>query len=290
MEHDEYTQQLSAFLDDELTEAEHEAVLAHLDACEACRIRLAELSAIHDVLAEPEPADVPEGFAAGVLARLREEELPRRKKRYVRHTLTALAACAAVALLAVTAMPRMGGAGSSGSSYTQYAPAAADSAPAESAPAAMEEAVPEEPGTDADEAFDAAEQKQARAAEDTAAPAASELYGTYNAPEEFAASGDAGGTAGSTAQYFVTGAAEERTETTADAAEAEAAPVLTLTGEGAADWLAEHAEPLGGGRWLVSVEETDALPDSLELVAVDGLQEPTDGMLIITLETTENPR
>ena len=64
-------------------------------------------------------------------------------------------------------------------------------------------------------------------------------------------------------------------------------PLLTLYGEGAADWLAEHGEALGDGLWRVSVEDVNALPDTLELVAEDGVQQPVDGMLILTLGTTE---
>ncbi|MCR5825786.1 MAG: hypothetical protein K6G54_04415, partial [Oscillospiraceae bacterium] len=75
--------------------------------------------------------------------------------------------------------------------------------------------------------------------------------------------------------------------TTADAKENAADAPLTLEGEGAAAWLAEHAEPLGDGLWRVRVEDTLTLPETLRLV---GLQEPEDGMLTILFETTENPR
>ena len=64
-------------------------------------------------------------------------------------------------------------------------------------------------------------------------------------------------------------------------------PVMTLSGAGAAEWLAAHGEALGDGRWLVRVEDVNALPDSLELLAADGIQRPTDGVLVITLAETE---
>jgi anti-sigma factor RsiW len=101
---------LSALLDGELSETERAEVLEHLDSCEACRMYFAEISAIHDAMGDLEDVPVPDGFAAGVLARLHEETAPKRRKTVWRKW-TALAACAAVVVLAVALSPnalRMG--------------------------------------------------------------------------------------------------------------------------------------------------------------------------------------
>ena len=269
MNHDAYKEQLSAFLDGELTDTEREDVLAHLETCEACQTCLAELTALHDALGDMENVEVPESFAEGVIARLHEEELPQKaKKRSSWRGIATLAACAAVVVLAVSAMPRMGGAAprnASSSPSVQYSimstTTTADSAPAETEAAIDEAAIPE--------AYDVAAESMLAAPE--SAPASAEAPAAPLMATGAGAS-DAGGAS----------EAGERNE----AAEEDALPVLTLVGDGAADWLAEHAEPLGDGLWLVTVEETNALPDTLALV---GLQEPVDGTLIITFGTTENP-
>ena len=116
MNHDEYKEKLSAFLDGELTDAERDDVLTHLETCAACRTHLAELTALHDALSDMEDVDVPEGFADGVLARLHEEKMPQKtKKSNLWRGIATLAACAAVVVLAVSNMPRMGGSGSTSS-------------------------------------------------------------------------------------------------------------------------------------------------------------------------------
>ena len=282
MNHDEYKEQLSAFLDGELTDAERDDVLAHLETCAACRSYLAELTALHDALGDMEDVDVPEGFADGVIARLHEESAPQKaKKRSPWRDVATLAACAAVVVLAISNMPRMGG--SSGS--TESAPATdassssiqSSSFAATTATTTADSAVPEE--AEDSMGYD-------YAAELMMAPATPEAAETpmaitrNGASDETAAQGEA---------KLSTPATAEQAEFDAGAGEP-LSPVLTLMGDGAAEWLAEHGEPLGDGRWLVTVEAVNTLPDMLELVAEDGLQEPVDGTLIITFGTTENPR
>ncbi len=67
---EEVREQLSAWLDGELAEAEHARVAAHLDSCAACRRELAQLTALNAALAEL-AAPVPSGLAERVLARVR---------------------------------------------------------------------------------------------------------------------------------------------------------------------------------------------------------------------------
>lgn len=270
MNHDEYQERLSALLDGELDDAEREEVCAHLTECEECRAYFAELNALRealrDTLGEADEADVPEGFAEGVVARLRDSAAPRRGKRGAWRGIAALAACAAVAVLAINALPRMGSFGGS-------APKSGSSAPDVQYTLSTAEAAPEAPML--------AESKQAR----FGVPAA-ETYEPSAMPEETeeASAEFSTDTAGAPEAAYGAGA-----DTLREAAYDEA-PALTLLGDGAAEWLAEHAEPLGDGRWRVAVEDVNALPDTLELLAGDGLQEPEDGMLIVTLGTVENPR
>jgi anti-sigma factor RsiW len=79
-------QQLSAWLDAELDEAEEAALTAHLDGCEACRREWQKLSALDAALSRLE-APVPPGLAEKVLARVR----PPRRRQWVQSV--ALAAC-----------------------------------------------------------------------------------------------------------------------------------------------------------------------------------------------------
>jgi len=57
--HEEVSQILSAFLDDELTQAEYQRVRLHLEDCADCRQTLDELRALHDAVQTiefPEPS------------------------------------------------------------------------------------------------------------------------------------------------------------------------------------------------------------------------------------------
>ena len=288
MNHDEYKEKLSALLDEELDEREKAEVLAHLNVCEACRTYLIELTAVHNALSRMDTPSVPEGFAAGVMARLPENESKKSIKSvdnaknapkltprsHNRRMIASVAAAAAV--LAIVSVPRffrMGGAapesassvqnsavyGASGSTYDT---AAAEAFPAESA----EEEAP---------------LMAAGSAPMLAMEAPAEMAEEFNTTS----AGDApdGGSVMESKSTVTTALPEARALMEAD----EELPVLTLTGDGAAEWLAEHGEALGDGRWLVSVEDVNALPDTLELLAEDEIQRPTDGMLIITLESAE---
>ena len=72
MEHSAYREMLSALLDGELSGAERETALAHMDGCADCRAYFGELAALRAALGELEDFDAPEDFAAGVMARVRE--------------------------------------------------------------------------------------------------------------------------------------------------------------------------------------------------------------------------
>lgn len=102
----EYALALSSFVDGELTEPEKTMLLDHVEVCEDCRARLAELMVMHAAFEDLEEYDAPEHFAEGVMARLHEEAAP--KKTAHRRRWMGLAACAAVVIMAASALPRMG--------------------------------------------------------------------------------------------------------------------------------------------------------------------------------------
>jgi len=85
---------LGALVDDALDPAEAAEVRAHLDACDACRAHLAEIEAVVDLVREIPDPDVPEGFAADVVARLPRKRVPAAIK-----WLVPLAAAACLLLL-----------------------------------------------------------------------------------------------------------------------------------------------------------------------------------------------
>ena len=288
MKHEEYREKLSALLDGELTDAEQAELTAHLASCPACQTYLIELTVMHDALGRMEPPSVPEGFAAGVMARLHENE-PEKSiesvnnrenapkttaRRRNRRLIGSLAAAAAVlAIVSVPQVFRMGGAAPESASSLQNgalygASGSTSSAAAEVYDTTADSAAPETPML--------AESKQALDGGTPAAGAAmAELM--EEAPAETTTN-----TAAAPESAY-----DEAMDALPEEESRKEAPVMTLTGDGAAEWLAAHGEDLGGGRWRVSVEDVNALPDTLALLAEDEIQRPTDGMLIITLGTAE---
>lgn len=280
-DHNEYKEKLSALLDGELNEQERGEVLAHLDTCAECRTYFAELNALHGALGDLESVEPPEDFAAGVLARLHGENAPKTvKKRGPWRTWGTLAACAAVVVLAAATVPNMF---RMGAKPADSATPAAANTTAEAPESVMmgTAAAGDEGGTE--ESFDGSVGATLYAvpfdADPSAKPAEAETPTETEAAEADMAAGATNGAI----------AAEPTEPMTMTTARMYGENVLTLSGEGAEDWLKEHDAVWDetNGYYLVSVEEINELPDSLTL---EGVAEPVDDMVpVVAVETEAAP-
>jgi len=99
---DRYFELLSARLDRELTKEEAEEVELHCANCPKCRIMGAQLAELKEAFAGLEDVPAPEGFARGVMDRIRAEEAkPKVIPLFRRPRFRALAGLAACAVLVV---------------------------------------------------------------------------------------------------------------------------------------------------------------------------------------------
>lgn len=310
MEHSTYKEMLSALLDDELSGAEREAALAHMNGCADCRTYFAELTALRTALGDLEKFDAPEDFAAGVMARLRAEDTHLRlraasapKTRKIppaRRGYAALAACAAVVLLAVYALPnalRMGGnAGLAQESAVADNAANVSSAPTGDSPASAIPAAPApEPACDyayaggAGGALESVFEEPGIA--DADVPTSIEDRATEGAGENGAMNGEtysAATTAAESGEKLSSAGMDEAPIAPMSRAEVygEEFPVLTLSGEGAESWLAEHGWQGESGAWYAEAPALRALPDGLTIS--DGeLPEGYDGAVLVELWEAE---
>lgn len=127
---EEYAALLDLFVDGELPPDEMERVRDHLETCPGCRAYVDDALTIRAGFPGVEETVVPEGFAEGVMARVREESAKERKivelkRRGVRRwigTAAALAACCALVILVRT------GPGFAGQTKDAAAPAGGDAA------------------------------------------------------------------------------------------------------------------------------------------------------------------
>lgn len=304
MDHGAYKEMLSALLDGELGGAEREAALAHLAACADCRAYFEELTALRAALGGLEEFDAPEGFAAGVTARLRAGDADARPKaenastapkavktRAVRRRYAALAACAAVVLLAVYALPnalRMGGgsraaADNVASGSTVHAsPSAAPASPAGGAAAAQAPDLGYSYTYTGGDAEGAAQEPESARAQETA-PADADAPAAASADTENGSAGGAGhGTVSGGTTTITAGGERYATEDeklpipnaddapmaplSAPETSGEEYPVLTLSGDGAALWLAENGWQGESGAWYADAAALRALPENLTVV------------------------
>lgn len=77
---EEYGALISAWLDGELNEADTRRLQAHLFTCPGCRAYLADLKAMSRAFPPLEEVEVPEDFTASVMARIRAQAPPEKKK------------------------------------------------------------------------------------------------------------------------------------------------------------------------------------------------------------------
>ncbi len=101
-----YMDMISCYADGELPEQEQKLLLAHLDGCASCRALLSAYRSIAEA-AEETLVQVPDGFAAGVMEKIRK--LPRRRSggwKAVRPVIISFAAAAACLALVFTVSPQ----------------------------------------------------------------------------------------------------------------------------------------------------------------------------------------
>lgn len=96
---DQFLELLSARLDGALTEEEERELEAHLANCPDCRAVGAQLSALQGAFPELEEDAPPEGFARGVMDRIRASEVPKIIPLWKRPQFRALAGLAACLVL-----------------------------------------------------------------------------------------------------------------------------------------------------------------------------------------------
>lgn len=318
MEHSAYKELLSALFDGELHGAEREAALAHLETCADCRAYFAELAALRGALRDLEEYDAPEGFAAGVTARLRAgDEITRpraggatarphaenapetRKKRAPWRGAAALAACAAVALLTVHTLPNMLFLGGSGQSIRADSASNASGAAPAAAPRAPEAPQGAPAGSAADSGYSYVYTDGDGQSVGTLESARSEENGEAGVKMSAAHDGASAATE-DRATGVGTYAAETADETAPIANEEDAPvaplsgpeawdeeyPVVTLSGEGAADWLAENGRQGESGAWYVEADALRALPETLTVLYSE-LPEGYDGSVLVELWEAE---
>ena len=92
---------LWAFLDGELTAQEEEQMHAHLEQCADCRALLEQLQTLRTSFSDLEEIPAPEGFADGVMKRIKVESKPKVIPLFKRPQVRALTAMAACAVLFV---------------------------------------------------------------------------------------------------------------------------------------------------------------------------------------------
>ncbi len=101
MDCDKYLELLALRLDDGLTAEEQKELEEHLTRCPGCRAAGAQLATLQSAFDEWEEAEAPEGFAQGVMERIRRLEkkpvIPLFKRPQVR-VLAGLAACLVLAV------------------------------------------------------------------------------------------------------------------------------------------------------------------------------------------------
>lgn len=146
---EDYTALLDLYVDGELSPEEMAEIQAHLDSCPGCQAYVDDALAIRAAFPDTEDAEVPAGFAEGVMSAIRAQQPQAApQKRKLSKILLPLAACCAIVLL-------VRGVGFPGGSKSEPA--------ADTAAFTMAESCMEEPAAQAEDSLDEYEYAQAAA-------------------------------------------------------------------------------------------------------------------------------
>ena len=108
---EEYAALLDMYADGFCTDEEAARVRRHLAECPACRAYVEEILLMRAGFPDAEETEVPEGFAEGVMAAIRAEAAPRKKRTMLwKRALLPVAACLTL-VVALRLMPAFGGVG-----------------------------------------------------------------------------------------------------------------------------------------------------------------------------------
>ena len=92
---DDYKELISLYFDKELDEKEEKELFEHLTNCPSCRKEFEELKVVMDMLGEIEEEELPDGFHNEVMAKIKAEAKPQKKKTpWARYTSIAASICA----------------------------------------------------------------------------------------------------------------------------------------------------------------------------------------------------
>lgn len=149
---------LDAFIDGELSPEQAAAMQAHLSTCSDCQAYWEAALAIRDAFPTAEDADVPAGFADGVMAAIRLDSRKKRKTHWAR-VLAPLAAC--FAIVVVLRIAPMGGNTTEGASLMAVDRAAA---PAEDSAAGLADTDAASTQSTSDESAEAAQDTESKMA------------------------------------------------------------------------------------------------------------------------------
>ena len=97
---EKYAALLDMYVDGFCTDEETAQVRQHLAECEGCRMYVEHILQMKEAFPDAEETEVPAGFAEGVMAVIRAEAAPRKKKtmKVWQKTLLQMAACIAVVI------------------------------------------------------------------------------------------------------------------------------------------------------------------------------------------------
>ena len=108
---EEYAALLDMYADGFCTEEETAQVRRHLAECPACRAYVEEILLMRAAFPDVEETEVPDGFAEGVMAAIRAEATPRKKRAMVwKRALLPVAACLTL-VVALRLVPSMANGG-----------------------------------------------------------------------------------------------------------------------------------------------------------------------------------